>query len=367
MAGYYSQPYSSPYVEAPAPPLPSEYSSNPYDNNVQYADPGSPIVYPVSPLASPMHSRDPSRDRRNTLDHPVLHIVDDGRDRERTYHSSHLVVGASSKALSRSNSDRQGNRKALAYVEVAKSGRGRPGRAPSVGAGYYYEGGKRYPVAGSDYSNSSYQSRNHSRSHSRARHSRSPSCNSCDSLDDHHHDQYAVAPYRKGENDLSEQLRKVQLQLEAVHAESDKRKKEEEHAKLEKLRNEEIERKVAEQLQLQRKKEADAAAEAKRKADAERARIQAEAQKLLQEREAAEKAKKAAEEAEKQKIQAIIDQERQKYEAMNRGRRTYTKFSKVHLCKEALDERNIAYTEEVRFNLSIHLASLCYTNTMGHY
>lgn len=164
-----------------------------------------------------------------------------------------------------------------------------------------------------------------------------------------------MAPYRPKahEENLSEQLRKVQMQLDQVHAEADKQKKEKEIATLEKLRTEEIERKVTEQLQLQRKKEADIAAAEKKKASEERARIEAEAHKILEERAAKAEAKKVAEEAEKAKIQAIIDQERAKYEAMHQGRRTYTKFSKVHLCKEALDERGIAYTEEVSASYTI--------------
>ncbi|KAL0633723.1 hypothetical protein Q9L58_007392 [Maublancomyces gigas] len=325
-----------------------------FSPNIQYAEPGSPLVYPVSPTGgmSPIGgSRDSSRD-------PMIRIPDD-RGRERSYHASrsnhasHLVVSsAGAQNLSRSNSER--NRPPV-YVSVAAEGRGRHGRSTSVGPQYYYDdAGKKHAYAGSVYSNSSFGSRGHSRSQSKARHSRSPSCGSCDSFEDHHHsnNQYsgAMAPYNPKKEDLSEQLRRVQLQLEQVHAETDKRKKEEENVKLEKLRTEEIERKVTEQLLLQRKKEADAAAAAKKKADDERARIEAEAQKLLDARAAKEKAAKEAEEADKKRIQAIIDQERAKYEALSQGRRTYTKFSKVHLCKEALDERNIAYTEEVSFN-----------------
>lgn len=355
MAFYgHGQSYPSPYVNAPihAPipppgPIPGEFD---YDPEVQYAEPGSPMIFPVSPTAgmSPVHSRDNSRTRHEG---PVIHVPDNyGRDR--SYHSSHLNVGASSKALSRSNSERSRPTRPV-YVEVAKnaSSRGRHGRAESVGTNYYYDeaGRKR---AGSAYSNSSYGSRGHSRSQSKARHSRSSSRGSFDSLDDRYHGEYegAVAPYRgKGhsEEDLSLQLRKVQLQLDQVHAETNQRKKEEENAKLEKLRTEEIERLVSEKLQLQRRKEVEAAAAAKKKEDDEKARIKAEAEKLLAERLAAEKAKKDAEDADKARIQAIVDQERAKYEAMNRGRRTYTKFSKVHLCKEALDERKISYTEEV--------------------
>lgn len=322
-----------------------QYAPSP---NIQYAEPGSPLVYPVSPTGgmSPINSRDSSRHREE----PMIRIPDD-RGRDRSYHASHLIVSSGGQNLARSNSERSRNRPPV-YVSVAAEGRGRHGRSTSVGTQYFTdEAGKRHAYAGSVYSNSSFGSRGHSRSHSKARHSRSPSCASCDSFEDHHHDQYsgAMAPYRPkaNEEDLSEQLRKVQLQLEQVHAETDKRKKAEENFQLEKLRTEEIERKVAEQIQLQKKKEADAAAAAKKKADDERARIEAEAQKLLRERDAKEKARIDAEEAEKVKIQKIIDQERAKYEAMHQGRRTYTKFSKVHLCKEALDERGITYTEEV--------------------
>lgn len=283
------------------------------------------------------------------------------------YHTSHLVVGPSSQALSRSGSERsrpRGNQAgSIAYIEVAKtaSTRGRHGRSPS--GNYYYDGRdgeKRYThnAAGSTYSNSSYGSR----SHSKVRHSRSPSCDSCDSFEESGHGAHsqAVGLYNRKrtvdeeKEELNAKLRNMELELQKLNMDTEKRKQDEEkrrkeieNARLDKLRVEEIERKVSEKLMMQRKKEEEAAKEQERKEAAEKARIKEEAEKILKERYEAEEAKKKAEEAEKVKIQAIIDAERQKYEALNKGRRTYTKFSKVHLCKEALDERSIAYTEEV--------------------
>lgn len=347
--------------------MPGGYGNDQYapSPNIQYAEPGSPLVYPVSPTGgmSPMNSRDSSRNREE----PMIRIPDD-RGRERQYHSSHSshLVVANNQKLTRSNSERSRTRPV--YVEVAAEGRGRHGRSPSAGAQYYHDkAGKKHAYPGSAYSTSSYGSRGNSRSHSKARHSRSPSCASCDSFEDHHHDQYAVGPYRPKphEEDLSEQLRKVQMQLEQVHADADKRKKEEETIKLEKLRTEEIERKVNEQLVRQRKIETDAIVAKKKKEDEEEARIKAKAQKLLEEMAAKAKAEKDAKDAESAKIAAIVAEERAKYEALSQGRRTYTKFSKVHLCKEALDERNIAYTEEVSFN-NIIFPNNNFANTMNH-
>jgi hypothetical protein len=149
----------------------------------------------------------------------------------------------------------------------------------------------------------------------------------------------------------------MKLQLEQVHSENDKKRKEDEAARLEKERTAEIERKVTEQLEKQRKKEAEKAAAEKKRVEAEKARIAEEARKLLEAQQAAERRRKEEEEKKKKEIQDIIDKERQKFEAERRGmmvaapqpRKTYTKFSKVHLCREALEERQISFTDEVCF------------------
>lgn len=354
MAGYYNNPYSSqPYVEAPAPPPMGGSGGGGYYNSmpppdVEYAEPGSPLVFPVSPIPSPIPSRDSSRNRRNTLEGtgPRIHVPDD-YGRERLYHSGGSRLAVTGTRVHRSNSDRSRTRPV--YVEVATS-RGRGGRSPSVGANYYYEGHKKVYRDGSVYSGSSYNgSREHSRSHSRVRgrQSRSPSCDSCGSYEDNR-----VGYPRNYEDDLSEQLRKVQMQLEQVHTENDKKRKEEEAARIEKLRNAEIERKVTEQLNMQRKKEAEKLAEEKRRAEDERKRIADAAKKLLEEQQAAKMAMELKQKEEKERIDRLVQQGLEEQKRImglepKPQRRTYTKFSKVHLCREALEERQISFTEEV--------------------
>jgi len=122
-------------------------------------------------------------------------------------------------------------------------------------------------------------------------------------------------------------------------------------AELEKQRNAEIERKVREQLEVAKAREAEKERREREAQEAEKARIAAAAKKLLDEQQAAAAAAKAAEDLEKAKIQAIIDAERSKYTAAQQGKKTYTRFSKAHLVKEALEERGIPYTEEADYFL----------------
>ncbi|KAG0640090.1 hypothetical protein HOY80DRAFT_34766 [Tuber brumale] len=357
MANFYQPNPSYSYVEAPAPPLPG--SDFPYSPEVQYADPASPMIFPVSPNISPVPSRDSSRNRRSTLSggDPYITIPERGRDRLH-YNSTggHLTTGQP--GVSRSNSERSRNRPPV-YVEVARTtARGR--RSPSRGGTDYYYSNKVYKE-GSTYSNSSYGSQTHSRSHSkvRGRHSRSPSCDSCDSFeptgyevglhhgpDGHHHNKELAT--------LTKHLQDVQLQLKQVKAESESKKQAEENARIEKLRTEEIERKVTEKMQLQKKQEQEAADRKKRQAEEERRRIEDAAKRLLEEKEKAAREKEQEEKRKKEEIDARVraglmamQPQPPPQQPQQPARRTYTKFSKIHLCKEALDERQISYTEEV--------------------
>ncbi|RPB10837.1 hypothetical protein P167DRAFT_554331 [Morchella conica CCBAS932] len=343
--------------------MPSQYEY-PQSPDIRYAEPGSPIVYPVSPVGSPPRSRDSSRPRPSSFGaEPYIHVPDD-RGRERMYHTSHLSIvshGAGSQALSRSASERSRR-----YVDVAKTGstRGRQ-RSPSVS--YYYDGrdgGKKYTrdAPGSTYSNSSYGSR----SHSRARHSRSPSCDSCGSGCEGEHHTTSQVVVHSAANSLAEEVRKLQLQLEEVKLEKERKHREEEENKSreivvqarvretmaeqkqrehqERLRETEIERKVSEKLAAKTREEQ----EARAREAAENAKIAAAAEKLLRDRTAAEEKKKAEEAAAEEKMRLIVEERIKKMQPPPQPapRLTYTKFSKVHLCKEALDERNIGYTEE---------------------
>ncbi|RPB28278.1 hypothetical protein L211DRAFT_371641 [Terfezia boudieri ATCC MYA-4762] len=103
--------------------------------------------------------------------------------------------------------------------------------------------------------------------------------------------------------------------------------------------------------------DARAAAEKKAKeaAAAEQARIQDQARKLLEAQEAAKKAAEEKDKEEKAKVEKLVEEriaaENQKNQAVMLDLRkpTHTKFSKTHLCKEALDERKISYTEHDSF------------------
>lgn len=117
-------------------------------------------------------------------------------------------------------------------------------------------------------------------------------------------DPETIIPY---EENPSEELCKLQLQLEQVHAETDEQKDPPKDAELNSYKSRHGEKVGETEVEL------------------------------------------------KAKIQAIIDQDGPKCEAINRRKRTYTKFSKTHLCKEALDEKNIAYTEKVNQNCIIPL------------
>jgi len=148
------------------------------------------------------------------------------------------------------------------------------------------------------------------------------------------------------EEELSRKLEQVQIQLAQVQKDSEKKKMEEEQAKLEQLRTEEIERKVREQMEKERQFQMMKAEEERKAIEDEKKRIAEAAQRFLEEKAAAEAAAKAAAEAEQAKIMKIVNDTKQQYEAAAAGRKTYTRFSKAHLCKEALDERGINYTEE---------------------
>ncbi|RPA96994.1 hypothetical protein L873DRAFT_1829217 [Choiromyces venosus 120613-1] len=356
MSAFYAPnpPYNG-YVEAPAPPqVGSDYSYGAtHSPDIRYAEPGSPLVFPVSPNLSPAPSRDSSRNRRSTVGSldPYISIPED-RGRDRAYHNSpHL--GINQRGMARSNSERSRTRPSV-YVEVAKTTRGRHGRSPSEGTSYYYSATKSYRGEGSTYSNSSYGSQTHSRSHSKVggRHSRSPSCDSCESFeaagyevglhhgpDGHHHNKELAT--------LTKHLQNVELQLKQVKAESESKKQAEENARIEKLRTEEIERKVAEKLHLQRKQEIEAMEKRRRQEEEERKRIEDAAKRLLQEKERAAREQEEEKRRKNEEMEAAINA---RLIAMTpqqpAPRRTYTKFSKVHLCKEALDERQISYTEE---------------------
>lgn len=328
---YYPPDYYE-YTSVPPPPRPHQFIV-PDPSASAFSPTGDrfPVPSPVVVAASPNPSRSSSRHRGRTT----------------TLGEQHYLAPSGGHPH-RSNSER-------GRVMVESSGRSRSRHSRSQsGKLYYQEPKKTYYIDDHDgdsaYSGSSYggDSRDHSRSHSRHRgsHSRASSCASNESYDS----RYAVQTYHRPsrqEEELTSKLKEIQKQLEKVQVDADKKKLNDQQARQEKLRNEEIERKVQEQIKIQRQKDEDAARAQAAAIEAEKKRITEAAKKLLEEQAAAAAAKKAEEDKRQAEIQAIVDKERAKYNEAQQGKKTYTRFSKVHLCKEALEERNIPFTEEL--------------------
>jgi hypothetical protein len=330
-----SEYYGHEYANAQPPPRPAAEFIVPGPPQSAFSPvgerfPPSPMVVAVSP--------DPSRSS--------------SRARGRSHGQSYLDPNGYS--VHRSNSER-----GRVKVEPNHRPRSRHGRSHS-GKVYYQEPQTTtYFIEDNEsvYSGSSYvDSRDNSRSHSRHRgsHSRASSCASTDSAD-----RYAVTAYNhrpsRQEEELTAKLKEIQKQLEKVQVDADRKKLNDDQAKLDKLRTEEIERKVKEQMKIQRQKE-DEEARAKAAAiEAENKRIMEAAKKLLDEQTAAAAAKKAEEEKKQAEINALMEKAKAKFEEqhaiqiLNQPKTTYTRFSKAYLCKEALEEARIAHTEDVSF------------------
>lgn len=149
---------------------------------------------------------------------------------------------------------------------------------------------------------------------------------------------------------LEQELRKLQ------HATEEKKRQEAEAAYREK-ENAEIQRKVQEQLVLQKQQQEEAERKAAEEAEKERQRIAAAAKKLLDDQAAAAAAEAAAKAAKEAEIEKIREEERAKFAAMQAAqpkKKTYTRFNKAHVCKEALEERNLDFVEEVSLSISSH-------------
>lgn len=347
MSYHYADPPQFQYAPAPAPPPrddtyvvppppPSAFSPH---SGSDYYPPPSPLIVAAEPPPSAMHSRSNSHSRGEYI------------SGERGY----LAPGGFN-ALNRSGSER-GRRNVGQVVDPRRAlSRPRSERMydPVMRREKYYIESD----AVSLYSTSSYggpgDSRDHSRDRRRRAHSRTPSCGSDDSYDG----RYAVGMYNRPsrqEEELTEKLKEVQKQLEKVQVDAEKKRMQDEQARLEKLRAQEIERKVQEQLQIQKHKEEEKKRKEEERLQAEKKRIADAAKQLLEQQAAAAAAAKAAKEKEeahlKAKIDAALQEERSKYNAAQSGKKTYTRFSKTHLCKEALEERGIPFTEEADYFL----------------
>lgn len=152
------------------------------------------------------------------------------------------------------------------------------------------------------------------------------------------------------QEDLNRKIEALQLELKKSKDESEKIQKTKEEAEAQKKKKEELESAVKREIEAretaQRKAREDAAAEA--------ARIKAEAERLLEQQRLAAEAAKKKEEDEKAKVEALVNAKlaEKSQMVMDLRKPTHTKFSKTHLCKEALDERKIQYTEHVSHDLS---------------
>jgi len=333
---YYADVPHYQYATAPAPPPPvdSTYVVPPpprsaFSPSHDYYEPSSPLVVAASPAPSDMHSRSNSHARGEYVAGERVYLAPGGYG-----------------GLGRSGSER-GRRSGGQVVVESRRALSRP-RDKQYRTKYYIDGDNYSQYSGSSYGGAG-DSRDHSRDHSRHRrhHSRTSSCASNESYDD----RYAVGLYRpsRQEEALTDKLKEVQKQLEKVQVDAEKKRMQDEQVRLEKLREQEIERKVHEQIKIQRRKEEDKERKEKEKMEAEKRRI-ADAAKQLLDQQAAAAAAKDKEAADlKMKIDAALQEERSKYNAAQSGKKTYTRFSKVHLCKEALEERGIPFTEEVGF------------------
>lgn len=382
MAGYPNYHYSIP----PPPPPPVNVAPN-------MADFVYEIAVPPSPSGSPPN-------RGAAAKSP--YIVYGGDDRGKNYHDGRLGVG-------RSSSTKEHRRSASVHVGDSRDRRDRSrprsyyhgtgghgpryeyddnrGRTDKV----YYGRDEFYDE--SAYSGSSQGSREHSRERYGGRHYRTPSAHS------EMGDNYYGAPYPSGhappavwgpppppqpmpgqnmalapfnppphhpqqqplitpgqmvpwqvppvispeQQELNKKIAELQLELKKSKEESEKLEKTKAQAEAEKKKQQDLQDAVKREL------EARAAAEkaAADKAAAEKARIEAEAKKLLEEQRAAAEAAKKKEEDEKKKLDALVAEKLAEKNNMLLDLRkpTHTKFSKTHLCKEALDERKISYTE----------------------
>ena len=386
------------YGIPPPPPPPVNVAPN-------MADFVYEIAVPPSPTGSP-----PNRGGAGKSPH----IVYGGDDRGKDYYDDH---SRSRLAVGRSSSTKEHRRAASVHVGDSRDRRDRS-RARST---YYHHGGgggrsediyygRDEYYAESTYSGSSQGSREHSRERYNGRHHRTPSAHS------EMGDRYYDAPYPPGppgawgppvppppplpvqpgmsmalaplhppqhhpgqplmapgsmvpwqppviispeQEELNKKIAELQLEL---------KKSKEESEKIEKTKAEvEAQRKKEADLKEAVKREIDARAAAEQKAKeaaaAEQARIQEQARRLLEAQEAAKKAADEKEKEEKAKLERLVEErlaaENQKNQAVMLDLRkpTHTKFSKTHLCKEALDERKISYTEHVSL-LILHFSSL---------
>lgn len=154
-------------------------------------------------------------------------------------------------------------------------------------------------------------------------------------------------PISPEQEELNKKIEQLQLELKKSKEESEKIEKTKAEAEAQRKKEEELKEAVRREIEARAAAEEKAAAEAA----AQRARIEAEAKKLVEAQNAAAEAAAKKEAEEKAKLDALVAErlaaENQKNQAMMLDLRkpTHTKFSKAHLCKEALDEKRIQYTE----------------------
>lgn len=168
------------------------------------------------------------------------------------------------------------------------------------------------------------------------------------------------------QDELAQKINELQLELKKSKEEAEKIRIQKEQEELRKKKEEELRIAVEKKLEADRK----AAEEARKAEELKKAEIEAAAAKLLEDQRKAAEAAKIAEELKRAEIEAaaakLIEDQKKAAEAkaleeqkkaemaaatammLDLRKPTHTKFSKTHLCKEALDERKISYTENVR-------------------
>lgn len=330
------------------------------------------IAVPSSPTGSP-----PARGKNNP------YVVYGGSDeRERRYYDdrSRLAAGPV----------REHRRAASVHIETRHRDRSRP-RSTQYHRGYkdYYADGDPEFYPDSDYSGSSHGSREHSRDRFH-RHTRPSSAHSDAGYDyapyptgvpygppppppppPHHmghpmalamapnpqlhpHGQALISPgsmvpWQPPVNPETEELNKkiaeLQSKIKSSEEESKRIQKQKEQEEEAKKKTQELKALVEKELEARRMAEQ----KAKEAEAAKKREVEEEARKLLEQQEEKLKQEKQKALEENAKIEAAVNARLGVDEKMKLDLRkpTHTKFSKIHLCKEALDEKGISYTESV--------------------
>jgi len=150
-------------------------------------------------------------------------------------------------------------------------------------------------------------------------------------------------PMNPETEELNKKIAELQLKIKSSEEESKRIQKQKEQEEDAKKKTQELKALVEKELEARRM----ADQKAKEAEAAKKREVAEEARKLLEQQEAKAKQEKQKAEEENAKIEAAVNARLGVDDKMKLDLRkpTHTKFSKIHLCKEALDEKGISYTE----------------------